>query len=74
MTTLYRAILVAGFMATASFADMDPQRMQRDIRIMEGVLANLYHDAPDQAYFHTRGLHSVAMGCYFWRPSRGSEK
>ena len=40
MTTLYRAILVAGLLATASLADMDPQRMQRDIRIMEGVLGN----------------------------------
>ena len=40
MTTLYRAILVAGFMATASLADINPRRMQRDIRIMEGVLSN----------------------------------
>ena len=65
MTTLYRAILVAGFIATASLADMDPQRMQRDIRIMEGVLANLYHDAPDQANFHTRGLHLSGYGMLF---------
>ena len=65
MTTLYRAILVAGFMATASLADMDSQRMQRDIRIMEGVLANLYHDAPDQANFHTRGLHLDGYGVLF---------
>ena len=69
MTTLYCAILVAGFMATASLADIDPQidpqRMQRDIRIMEGVLANLYHDAPDQANFHTRGLHLDGYGVLF---------
>ena len=65
MTSLYRAILVAGFMATASLADIDPQRMQRDIRIMEGVLANLYHDAPDQANFHTRGLHLDGYGVLF---------
>ena len=65
MTTLYRAILVTSFMATASFADIDSQRMQRDIRIMEGVLANLYHDAPDQANFHTRGLHLDGYGMLF---------
>ena len=69
MTSLYCAILVAGFMATASLADIDadidPQRMQRDIRIMEGVLANLYHDAPDQANFHTRGLHFDGYGVLF---------
>ena len=65
MTTLYRAILVAGLMATASFADIESQRMQRDIRIMEGVLANLYHDAPDQANFHTRGLHLDGYGMLF---------
>ena len=65
MTALYRAILVAGFMATASLADIDSQRMQRDIRIMEGVLANLYHDAPDQANFHTRGLHLDGYGVLF---------
>ena len=65
MTTLYRAILVTGFMATASFADIDSQRIQRDIRIMEGVLANLYHDAPDQANFHTRGLHLDGYGMLF---------
>ena len=68
MPTLYRAILVTGFMATTSLADIadiDPQRMQRDIRIMEGVLANLYHDAPDQANFHTRGLHLDGYGMLF---------
>jgi len=65
MTSLYCAILVAGFMTTASLADIDPQRMQRDIRIMEGVLANLYHDAPDQANFHTRGLHLDGYGMLF---------
>ena len=69
MTTLYRAILAAGFMATASLADIDadidPQRMQRDIRIMEGVLVNLYHDAPDQANFHARGLHLDGYGMLF---------
>ena len=74
MTSLYCAILVAGFMATASLADIDadidPQRMQRDIRIMEGVLDNLYHDAPDQANFHTRGLHLDGYGMLFWRLSR----
>ena len=55
MTTLYRAILVAGLLATASLADMDPQRMQRDIRIMEGVLGNLHLDAPDPTS-SSRGL------------------
>ena len=65
MTTLYCAILVAGLMATASLADIDPQRMQRDIRIMEGVLGNLYHDTPDQANFHTRGLHLDSYGVLF---------
>ena len=65
MTTLYRAILVAGLLATASLADMDPQRMQRDIRIMEGVLGHLYHDAPEQANFHTRGLHLDGYGMLF---------
>ena len=59
MTTLYRAILITGFIATASFADIDSQRMQRDIRIMEGVLANenLYYDVPDGASFRARGLY-----------------
>ena len=65
MTSLYRAILVAGFMATASLADIDSQLMQRDIRIMEGVLVNLYHDAPDQANFHVRGLHLDGYGMLF---------
>ena len=65
MTTLYRAILVAGFMATASLADIDSQRMQRDIRIMEGVLVNLYHDAPDRTNFHARGLHLDGYGVLF---------
>ena len=66
MTTLYRAILVAGFMATASLADMDSQRMQRDIRIMEGVLGNLYHDAPDPIHFSSRGLYLDGYGVLFF--------
>ena len=67
MTTLYRAILVAGFMATASLADMDSQRMQRDIRIMEGVLSNenLYYDVPDGANFRARGLYLDGYGVLF---------
>lgn len=62
MTTLY--ILVAGFIATASFADMDPQRMQRDIRIMEGVLGNLHLDALDPIP-SARGLHLDDYGILF---------
>ena len=62
MTTLYRAILVAGFMATASLADIDPQLMQRDIRIMEGVLGNLYLDAPDPTSSSARGLYLDGYG------------
>ena len=67
MTTLYRAILVAGFMATASLADIDSQRMQRDIRIMEGVLSNenLYYDVPDGANFRARGLYLDGYGVLF---------
>ena len=67
MTTLYRAILVAGFMATASLADIDPQRMQRDIRIMEGVLSNenLYYDVPAGADFRARGLYLDGYGVLF---------
>ena len=67
MTTLYCAILVAGFMATASLADIDPQRMQRDIRIMEGVLSNenLYYDVPDGANFRARGLYLDGYGVLF---------
>ena len=65
MTTLYRAILVAGFMATASLADIDPQRMQRDIRIMEGVLGNLHHDAPDPTNSSSRGLYLDGYGVLF---------
>ena len=63
MTTLY--ILVAGFMATASFADINPQLMQRDIRIMEGVLGNLYHDAPDPTSSSARGLYLDGYGVLF---------
>ncbi len=63
MTTLY--ILVAGFMATASLADMDPRRMQRDIRIMEGVLGNLYLDAPDPTESSSRGLYLDGYGVLF---------
>ncbi len=68
MTTLYRAILVAGFMATASLAEVNPQRMQRDIRIMEGVLGNLYHDhdAPDPTYLSSRGLYLDGYGVFFF--------
>ena len=63
MTTLY--ILVAGFMATASFAEVNPQRMQRDIRIMEGVLGNLYHyDAPEPTS-SARGLYLDGYGVLF---------
>ena len=67
MTTLYRVILVAGFMATASLADIDPQRIQRDIRIMEGVLSNenLYYDVPDGANFRARGLYLDGYGVLF---------
>ena len=67
MTTLYRAILVAGFMATASLADIDPQRMQRAIRIMEGILSNqnLYYDVPDGANFRARGLYLDGYGVLF---------
>ena len=64
MTTLYRAILVAGLLATASFADMDPQRMQRDIRIMEGVLGNLHLDAPAPTS-SSRGLYLDGYGVLF---------
>ena len=78
MTTLYRAILVAGFMATASLADIDPQRMQRDIRIMEGVLANenLYYDVPDGANFRARGLYLDGYGVLFVAagPASGTER
>ena len=78
MTTLYRAILVASFIATASFADMDPQRMQRDIRIMEGVLANenLYYDVPDGANFRARGLYLNGYGVLFVAagPASGTER
>ena len=65
MTSLYSAILVAGFMATASLADIDPQRMQRDIRIMEGVLGNLHHDAPDPTDSSSRGLYLDGYGVLF---------
>ena len=69
MTTLFRVILVvvAGFMATASLADIDPQRMQRDIRIMEGVLSNenLYYDVPAGADFRARGLYLDGYGVLF---------
>ena len=78
MTTLYRAILVAGFMATASLADMDPQRLQRDIRIMEGVLSNenLYYDVPDGANFRARGLYLDGYGVLFVAagPASGVER
>ena len=78
MTTLYRAILVAGFMATASLADIDPQRMQRDIRIMEGVLSNenLYYDVPDGANFRARGLYLDGYGVLFVAagPASGTER
>ena len=62
MTMLY--ILVAGIMATASLADIDPQRMQRDIRIMEGVLGNLHLDAPDPTS-SARGLYLEGYGVLF---------
>lgn len=62
MNTLY--ILVAGCIATASFADIDPRRMQRDIRIMEGVLGNLYLDAPDPTS-SARGLYLDGYGVLF---------
>ena len=78
MTTLYRTILVAGFMATASLADIDPQRMQRDIRIMEGVLSNenLYYDVPDGANFRARGLYLDGYGVLFVAagPASGTER
>ena len=66
MTTLYCAILVAGFMATASLAEVNPQRMQRDIRIMEGVLGNLYHNAPNPTHFSSRGLYLDGYGVLFF--------
>ena len=67
MTTLYCAILVAGFMATASLADIEPQRMQRDIRIMEGILGNLYLDAPDPpTSSSSRGLYLDGYGVLFF--------
>ena len=78
MTTLYCAILVTGFMATASLADMDSQRMQRDIRIMEGVLSNenLYYDVPDGATFRARGLYLDGYGVLFVAagPASGVER
>ena len=78
MTTLYRTILVAGFMATASLADIDLQRMQRDIRIMEGVLSNenLYYDVPDGANFRARGLYLDGYGVLFVAtgPASGTER
>ena len=78
MTTLYRTILVAGLLATASLADMDPRRMQRDIRIMEGVLGNenLYYDVPNGADFHARGLYLDGYGVFFVAsgPSPGVER
>ena len=63
MTTLY--ILVAGFMATASLADINPRRMQRDIRIMEGVLGNLYLDAPHPTSSSAWGLYLDGYGVLF---------
>ena len=66
MTTLCCAILVAGFMATASLSDIDPQRMQRDIRIMEGILGNLYLDAPDPPISSSRGLYLDGYGVLFF--------
>ena len=78
MTTLYRAIIVAGFMATASLADIDPQRMQRAIRIMEGILSNqnLYYDVPDGADFRARGLYLEGYGVLFVAagPAPGTER
>ncbi len=78
MTTLSRTILVAGFMATASFADIDAQRMQRDIRIMEGVLSNenLYYDVPAGADFRARGLYLDGYGVLFVAagPASGTER
>ena len=78
MTTLYCAVLVAGFMATASLADIDPQRMQRDIRIMEGILSNqnLYYDVPDGADFRARGLYLEGYGVLFVAagPAPGTER
>ena len=65
MTTLYCAILVTGLLATASFADIDPQRMRRDIRIMEGVLGNLCYDAPDPTDSSSRGLYLDGYGVLF---------
>lgn len=67
MTTLYRVLFIASFTATPSLAaDIDPQRMQRDIRIMEGVLGNLYHDAPDPLHFSARGLYLDGYGVLFF--------
>ena len=78
MTALYCAILVAGFMATASLAEVNPQRMQRDIRIMEGVLSNenLYYDVPDGANFRARGLYLDGYGVLFVAagPASGTER
>ena len=78
MTTLYCAVLVAGFMATASLADIDPQRMQRDIRIMEGILSNqnLYYDVPDGSDFRARGLYLEGYGVLFVAagPAPGTER
>ena len=78
MTTLFRVILVAGFMATASLADIDPQRIQRDIRIMEGVLSNenLYYDVPNGADFRARGLYLDGYGVLFVAagPASGVER
>ena len=65
MTTLYRVILVAGFMATTSLAEVNHQRMQRDIRIMEGVLGNLYLYAPDPTDSSSRGLYLDSYGVLF---------
>ena len=58
-------ILFAGLFATASPADVDTQRMQRDLRIMEGVLGDLQSAAPDAIDFHTRGLHLDGYGVLF---------
>ena len=65
-------------MATASLADIDPQRMQRDIRIMEGVLSNenLYYDVPNGADFRARGLYLDGYGVFFVAsgPAPGAER
>ena len=78
MTSLYCAILVAGFMATASLADIDLQRLQRAIRIMEGILSNqnLYYDVPDGADFRARGLYLEGYGVLFVAagPAPGTER